>query len=301
MKGDIAVFADSIFESVKAYCGRELDHRIAQAVQDIDARVKALPAPVNGIDGQPGEKGDRGEPGADADAEAIAAAVLAKVAEVLDAIPAPKNGADGERGQDGKDADPEVIRQEVAKAVAEIPKPQDGKNVDMDEVRAMLRNEIAEIAKSVQHGRDGRDGEPGRDAFAIEVLPGIDFERRYQRGTFAQHRGGLWLARSATDGEAGWDCIVNGIANIESSQKDGNPRGIVLRLSTSNGETLQKDFSLPAMIYQQVFKEGQAYEPGDTVTWGGSLWHCNEPTTDKPGENTKAWTLAAKRGRDGKQ
>ncbi|HDK7109809.1 TPA: phage portal protein, partial [Klebsiella pneumoniae] len=32
-----------------------------------------------------------------------------------------------------------------------------------------------------------------------------------------------------------------------------------------------------------------------------SLWHCDEQTQDKPGETgSKGWTLAAKRGRDGR-
>jgi hypothetical protein len=34
------------------------------------------------------------------------------------------------------------------------------------------------------------------------------------------------------------------------------------------------------------------------VTWGGALWHCDAPTKDKPG--TENWTLAVKKGRDGK-
>ncbi|EHS4321377.1 phage portal protein, partial [Escherichia coli] len=48
-----------------------------------------------------------------------------------------------------------------------------------------------------------------------------------------------------------------------------------------------------------VFRAGETYHPGDTVTWGGSLWHCNSMTGDKPGEaHSSGWTLAAKRGRD---
>ncbi|MNL68407.1 hypothetical protein D3C87_1931240 [compost metagenome] len=40
------------------------------------------------------------------------------------------------------------------------------------------------------------------------------------------------------------------------------------------------------------------------VTFGGSLWHFNGAEdggeASKPGDGSKAWTLAAKRGRDGK-
>ena len=58
--------------------------------------------------------------------------------------------------------------------------------------------------------------------------------------------------------------------------------------------------TFPFAIYRGVWVEGQTYERGDGVTWAGSMWHCNEPTTTKPGDGTKAWTLTVKRGRDGK-
>jgi hypothetical protein len=57
-------------------------------------------------------------------------------------------------------------------------------------------------------------------------------------------------------------------------------------------------FSMPVMLYRNVWKEG-TYERGDVVTFGGSQFHCNRPTSDKP-ETSDAWTLCAKRGRDGK-
>jgi hypothetical protein len=49
-----------------------------------------------------------------------------------------------------------------------------------------------------------------------------------------------------------------------------------------------------------VYLDGQTYAFGDLVTWAGSSWHCNEATTTKPGDGSKAWTLMVKRGRDGK-
>ena len=52
--------------------------------------------------------------------------------------------------------------------------------------------------------------------------------------------------------------------------------------------------------YRGTFAVGTAYDLGDTVTHGGSLWHCNQLTKDRPGEGASAWTLAVKRGRDGK-
>lgn len=63
-----------------------------------------------------------------------------------------------------------------------------------------------------------------------------------------------------------------------------------------------KEYSVvfPIDIYRGVWVEGKTYERGDGVTWGGSEWHCNEPTNSKPGDGSKAWTLKVKRGRDGK-
>jgi hypothetical protein len=54
------------------------------------------------------------------------------------------------------------------------------------------------------------------------------------------------------------------------------------------------------VLYRGVWTEGRSYDPGDSVTWAGSEWHCVTATTTKPGEGSKAWTLKVKRGRDGK-
>lgn len=55
-----------------------------------------------------------------------------------------------------------------------------------------------------------------------------------------------------------------------------------------------------SLKYRGVHEPNVAYDTGDTVTHGGSLWHCNALTKERPGEGSKAWTLAVKRGRDGK-
>jgi integrin beta 3 len=58
-------------------------------------------------------------------------------------------------------------------------------------------------------------------------------------------------------------------------------------------------FQVPVMIFRGAFRE-QAYEQGDTVTFGGSLWVCNSPTGDKPDDGVEGWTKAIRRGRDGR-
>jgi integrin beta 3 len=51
-----------------------------------------------------------------------------------------------------------------------------------------------------------------------------------------------------------------------------------------------------------VYVEGRSYEPGDVVSWGGSLWACQAATTGRPGlvATAAAWRLCVKCGRDGK-
>jgi integrin beta 3 len=109
----------------------------------------------------------------------------------------------------------------------------------------------------------GKDGEPGRDG--VNGAPGKD----------------------------GVDGI--GFDDLDLVENDA---GVFLRCV--RGENV-KEWRLPVMRYRGVFKDGQVYRKGDTVTWGGSLWHCDaDGTDDKPDGATKSWTLASKRGRDGK-
>ena len=162
-----------------------------------------------------------------------------------------------------------------------------------------LRERIATLeAREVPVPRDGTDGEDGRDAFELDVLPAIDFTRNYPRGTVAQHQGGLWRAFANTQGAHGWACIVDGI-NAISVTRD-NERGFTVRIVRSSDTTEATSFVMPVLIYRGVYQTGHVYEEGDVCTWAGSLWHCNEPTDSKPDTEGQAWTLAAKRGRDGK-
>lgn len=49
--------------------------------------------------------------------------------------------------------------------------------------------------------------------------------------------------------------------------------------------------------YCGTWESGRKYEKGNFVTDGGSVWHCDRDTTQRPGPGD-AWTLAVKRGRD---
>lgn len=151
--------------------------------------------------------------------------------------------------------------------------------------------------KDGENGKNGINGTDGKDALDIEILPDIDINKQYPRGTYATHNGGLWRSHQSTKGLRGWECIVKGISDIDIKQID--ERNFSIKITNSDNQLIEKAFSLPVMIYRGVYKEGTHYSKGDTVTWGGSLWHCNQDTQVKPDNvETKHWTLAAKRGRD---
>ncbi|HDQ6672185.1 TPA: phage portal protein, partial [Escherichia coli O146:H21] len=228
------------------------------------------------------------------------------VKEAVSHIPVPR---------DGRDYDPDVLQKAVNDAVANIPQPADGKSITPDDVRPMLEQMVKEAVSHIPVPRDGRDYDPdvlqkavldavsalpapqdGRDATALEILPAIDDQKSFPRGTYATHQGGLWRAYEKTHGMRGWECLVDGVADIDVSMTGERLFSVVVR--QSSGQRTEKTFSLPVMLYRGVFRAGETYHPGDTVTWGGSLWHCNSMTGDKPGEaHSSAWTLAAKRGR----
>lgn len=146
-------------------------------------------------------------------------------------------------------------------------------------------------------GDDGRPGEDGRDALDLAILPTINEGKIYPRGTFATHNGGLWCSHTKTEGMRGWECIVDGVGQIDI-QHDGE-RKFTIDIVKSSGQAIKKEFQVPVMIYKGVFSAEEKYLRGDTVTFGGSIYHCNKDTEDRPAAGSKAWTLAAKRGRDG--
>ena len=63
----------------------------------------------------------------------------------------------------------------------------------------------------------------------------------------------------------------------------------------------QLEQTLGEFGYRGMWQEGIVYRAGNFVTLGGSLWHCNaEATTSRPSTDNPDYSLAVKRGRDGK-
>lgn len=335
--------AKEIFIQMKGYVERVTAPLVVR-LDGLDQRIQALPAPQRGEKGEPGErgekgaKGDPGEKGADgvhgrsAFEIAQACGFKGSEAEWLGSLRG-ERGPQGESGLDGKHADPVDTDEIAARVLALIPKPKDGApGVGIKSVKP------AEDAKSFDivlddgqrievhlppgvkgepgsdglkgekgdKGDPGSDGEPGRDAVHIDVLDGIDPIKRYQRGTFAAHRGGIVRSFRATDPlgvdgvleKTGWHTIVRGIAEFEVHLAE-DQRTVTMRTAMTDGEVIERSVAVPTMIYRGVWQEGVAYAAGDAVTRDGSTWLAKTATLGTPG-GCDDWQLAVKRGRDGR-
>jgi hypothetical protein len=199
------------------------------------------------------------------------AAQVARAIEALPNIPGPEGPA-GQPGQPGeRGIGIAAITREAGRLLVEL---EDGRTFDLGDVIGE-RGDKGEAGPEGPPGRDGRDGLPG--------VPGANGERGLDGKD----------GRNGIDGQDGLGFDDFDIAH------DGE-RGFIFRLVREGREARAWRFQTAAQVYRGVHKDGEQYERGDTVTWGGSLYHCNEPTTDKPGAGSAAWTLAVKRGQDGK-
>lgn len=271
---DLQEAFDAGFVAVKAY----VDHELGA----FEARMAALEARQpergeRGLDGQNGKDGSDGIDGKDGasgadgkDAEPIAPEQIEAVVRAwLEANP-PTPGQDGIDGKDGRDGvdgtkgEPGADGRDGADGIG-----LSSAVIDRDHNLIITLADGSTRSLGVVVGRDGIDGKDGRD--------GSD-------------------GRHGEKGEPGRD----GFSLTDLDVKLAEDGRTILYTLTSGDLVVTSELALPAMIYRGVFKEGQTYELGDMVTWAGSLWHCSTDTADKPGEGSAAWTLAAKRGRDGK-
>ncbi len=221
---------------------------------------------LQGVRGEAGERGERGEPG-----------------------PAGIDGRDGAPGEPG-------IRGEVGPVGDRGEKGEPGESIHPDTVALMVRENVDRAVGALPPAKDGA---PGRDAAQIDVLPGIDAAKSYTRGTWAKHDGGLFMARTQTEGMEGWECIVAGVTRVDVEMASADMRNFVVTTRMTGGQSRAVEFALPVVIDRGVWRAGQ-YETGDHVSWGGSGWIAQRITDGEPGEGDSGWRLSTKRGRDGK-
>ena len=208
----------------------------------------------------------------------------------LKSLPAPKDGT----SVTVEDVEP-LISEAVQKAVEAIPAPKDGTSVTVEDVEPLIVSTVTDRLKMVLDNIPVPEN--GKDALDIEILPCIDVEKSYERGTYATHEGGLWRSYQRTNGLKGWECIVRGRAKTEI-EYDGQ-RSVTVKIFESDGSVTEEKIHIPAILGKGVWSEGQ-YEKGDVVQLSGSSWQCMvEKTTQRPGTNSDDWLCAAKRGGTG--
>lgn len=217
---------------------------------------------------------------------------------------------------------PLLARIEVLeRTLAERPEPmagkdgrdgRDGASVELDDVLPVLQDQVREFLESIpapQGGKDGRDGvdgkdgapgergEPGRDGLDVKDMFRADGGRLVavmSDGTTKDL--GLFVGK---DGEPGHDGVdgrdgADGLG-FDDMDFEADAHGRVLA-KFQRGDVV-KSVRLPGIVDRGPYKPGDGYEKGDAVSYGGSLWIAQEPTSDKP-DGSKAWRLAVKKGRD---
>lgn len=276
---------------------------------EVKAIVEEAVAAIDPPKGEPGPQGEPGAKGADGkdaviDQEAIDAAVEKAIAAIEVVVPDPIPGKDGEPGPAGKDGAVGPAGENGADAI-----------VDYDQINhelaAMVAKAFAEVPKP-ENGRDGRDGDrgpSGRDASDLAILASIDPERIYALGTWARHRGGLWKASRDTDEmregiavDAGWMCVVEGFAGLSLGESSEDGRTITVTAELSSGRKATHSIETAAMIYRGIYEPGRQYAKGDVVTFAGSMLIAQRATSAMPETPTAGddWKLAVKRGQNGK-
>ena len=314
--------------------GKDVDPEFVsdQIDKAVVAAVAALPPAERGEQGPAGPDGEKGEPGNDAVLDldyiqrSIADQVEARAAEWKgepgdrgEAGPQGEPGAigpagaDGKDGRDGESIDPEIVKEmvgaEVRDAVAALPVPQDGRD-GVDGIPGPQGEPGARGEPGIA-GKDGSDGLAGQDGRDGAALAGAFVDRNgfliltLSDGTTRDL--GQIVGKDGTDGAPGKDGAPGrdgrdgqdgvGFDDLEFAY-DGE-RTATFRF-VKGDRVKEVPVRMPVVLDRGVFKEGTAYEKGDSVTWAGSSWIAQADTKEKPGDGATAWRLSCKKGRDGK-
>lgn len=164
-----------------------------------------------------------------------------------------------------------------------------------------LSNEALDQAKSqvdeLLLGLKVENGENGKDATQIEILPSIDPDKSYPRGTHATHNGGLFRAYQRTVGMVGWECIVNGVAGVSTAFEG---KSLIIAIDLSDGTQTSIEKTIPVPEYKGVYEKGAQYLEGDSVSQAGGVWIAKSDNPEGSPGSCPGWQLAVKRGRDGR-
>lgn len=267
MTFDGKAFGAEIVGVVKGYLEKEVAPLLSR-LDALERAVNAIPPPI--------------DLSADVNAlkEAVEGIVIPEIPQVLDL---PDIGV--------------MVDDAVKSAVASIPAPQDGKSVSLEDVSPLIASEVEKRVRELPVAKDGKDGINGKDGVG---LAGALIDRAGELVVTLTNgqakKLGPVVGKDGDPGQPGRDGFA--LEDFDASVMDDG-RTVLLSFAGKNLD-YSVELGFPVMLYRGVFTDG-SYSKGDTVTWGGSLWHCDADKTDsKPGDGSKDWTLCAKKGRDGK-
>lgn len=280
----------------------------ARVREMVDGAVASLPAPADGKS---------------ITADDVAPLIAAEVERAVAALPQP---------QDGTSVTVDDVRPLIESAVESMPTPADGRSVTVDDVAPLITAEVERAVAALPASRDGasvsiEDVRPliadavaalpapkdGQSVTMADVAPLIaqEVERAMAAlpapiglaGAMIDRKGALMMTLS--DGK-----LID-LGRVEG--KDGNPgigfddmvvdqvgeRSFLMRF-TRGDQVKEFAFAMPVMLDRGVYRAGEAYQKGDCVTYGGSLWIAQANTDAKPDGADSGWRLGVKRGRDGR-
>lgn len=208
---------------------------------------------------------------------AAKSAVMAKA--VLDAVSAMCTKAIG------------VALTPIQSALSEISKR-------VDSLAMSLENVPTTAGEQGPKGDAGERGADGKNVTVEEVLAAMNARLQtwmveHERSLRDTHLRWLEMLPKPKDG-------VDGLGFDDLAVEQKGQRIVAIRFS--RGEQVKEfSISLPALVYREIYKRGEQYAPGDIVTWGGHMWHCDAKNDGRidPGKDGAPWTQCVKRGGDG--
>lgn len=186
---------------------------------------------------------------------------------------------------------------ELEEKIDAIPKPEKGDkgdSVTIEDVKPLIEEAVSSIEIPIP--ADGKDG----------VAPTADEVAKAMECIFAK-----W----ALDFERKADGVLSKAIDAIPKPKDGKDAleledfdlsladdGRTVTMSLKRGDTvIEKSVKLPVPLDADVYRDGQSYEKGDGVTYGGCWWIAQKDAPEgKPGASDD-WRLSVKRGRDGRE
>lgn len=166
----------------------------------------------------------------------------------------------------------------LEKRIDALPSPKDGAPG-----AAGPQGEPGPAGPQGEKGLDGRDGLPG--------VPGATGEKGLD-------------GKDGRDGIHGKDG-ADGLGFDDLSVDYDGERTVTVKFQ--RGDVVKAfPIRMPVVLYRGLYDASTAYEKGDAVTWGGSLWIARgDAVSIAPDENSamgkKTWALSVMRGRQGKQ